>query len=89
MRHGAVARLRPVHHHGRTPYRLEGLGTFGRTFRDVTGHSPGALRARDRATAQEFGHIICCVIGAATKEPMARYATQTRVFVTLRATAGR
>src|SRR5436309_14788140 len=25
------------------------LGTFGRTFRDVTGESPGELRARERA----------------------------------------
>ena len=28
------------------------LGTFGRTFRDITGESPSALRARERAAAQ-------------------------------------
>jgi transcriptional regulator GlxA family with amidase domain len=29
----------------------ESLGTFGRTYRDVTGESPGAVRARARAAA--------------------------------------
>src|SRR6266704_3675368 len=31
------------------------LGTFGRTFRDVTQESPSALRARERAAAREPG----------------------------------
>src|SRR6476660_7562612 len=30
------------------------LGTFGRTFRDVTGQSPGELRARERAAPREL-----------------------------------
>src|SRR3954467_2293716 len=30
----------------------ESLGTFGRTFRDITGDSPGAVRTRARAEAQ-------------------------------------
>src|SRR5882762_963765 len=29
------------------------LGTFGRTFRDVTGESPGELRAREKATPHD------------------------------------
>jgi AraC-like DNA-binding protein len=29
------------------------LGTFGRTFRDITGQSPGAVRARERAAGHE------------------------------------
>jgi len=29
----------------------ESLGTFGRTFRDVVGESPGAIRSRERTTA--------------------------------------
>src|SRR3954466_7306100 len=33
------------------------LGTFGRTFRDVTGESPGALRAREKAAAREPGPV--------------------------------
>ena len=35
----------------------ESLGTFGRTFRDVTGESPGAIRARSRAAAHEPGRV--------------------------------
>jgi AraC-like DNA-binding protein len=31
----------------------ESLGTFGRTFRDITGASPGAMRSRARAAAHE------------------------------------
>src|SRR5882762_3750656 len=29
------------------------LGTFGRTFRDITGESPGELRAREKATPHD------------------------------------
>ena len=35
----------------------ESLGTFGRTFRDVTGESPSAVRARARAAAHELGRV--------------------------------
>src|SRR5581483_388639 len=31
----------------------ESLGTFGRTFRDITGESPGAVRARERTAARD------------------------------------
>jgi len=31
------------------------LGTFGRTLRDVTGQTPGAIRSRGRATARGLG----------------------------------
>src|SRR5260221_9193196 len=31
----------------------ESLGTFGRTFRDVTGESPGELRAREKDTPHQ------------------------------------
>jgi AraC-like DNA-binding protein len=35
------------------------LGTFGRTFRDVTGESPGAVRARQRAAGvKAAGHDV-------------------------------
>jgi transcriptional regulator GlxA family with amidase domain len=43
----------------------ESLGTFGRTFRDVTGESPGAIRSRARATAQELDRVPACVVSAA------------------------
>jgi transcriptional regulator GlxA family with amidase domain len=41
------------------------LGTFGRTFRDVTGESPGAIRQRERAAAHELGRVPACVLLAA------------------------
>src|SRR5947207_14410852 len=33
------------------------VGTFGRTFRDVTGESPGELRAREKAALHELDDV--------------------------------
>jgi AraC-like DNA-binding protein len=41
------------------------LGTFGRTFRDVTGESPGVIRVRSRAAAHELGRVPACFVSAA------------------------
>ncbi len=41
------------------------LGTFGRIFRDITGESPGAIRARARAAAHELGRVPACFLSAA------------------------
>ena len=41
------------------------LGTFGRTFRDVTGESPSEFRARWRATTHELGRVPACFVSAA------------------------
>ena len=41
------------------------LGTFGRTFRDVTGESPGDLRARERATPHDLASVPACFLHAA------------------------
>jgi AraC-like DNA-binding protein len=43
----------------------ESLGTFGRTFRDVTGQSPGAIRARARAATHDLGRVPTCFVSAA------------------------
>jgi transcriptional regulator GlxA family with amidase domain len=43
------------------------LGTFGRTLRDVTGASPGTIRARGRALAREMGRVPACVLSAAQR----------------------
>ena len=43
----------------------QSLGTFGRTFRDVTGESPGAIRTRAQATAHGLGRIPACFLAAA------------------------
>jgi len=45
----------------------ESVGTFGRTFRDITGESPTANRARARAAAQELGRVPACVLSAAQR----------------------
>ena len=41
------------------------LGTFGRTFRDVTGDSPGAVRAREKAAAHQLERVPHCFVSAA------------------------
>jgi len=40
------------------------LGTFGRVFRDVTGESPRALRARKKANRQTLAHVPGCMVSA-------------------------
>lgn len=41
------------------------LGTFGRVFRDVTGESPGELRAREKAAEHQLGPVPPCFLSAA------------------------
>lgn len=41
------------------------LGTFGRIFRDITGESPGTLRARERSASHARQHVPECVVRAA------------------------
>src|SRR5262252_9895367 len=41
------------------------LGTFGRTFRDVTGESPGVIRSRERRTAHSLASVPVCILSAA------------------------
>ena len=41
------------------------LGTFGRIFRDVTGESPGQLRAREKASSHELDRVPACFLIAA------------------------
>jgi transcriptional regulator GlxA family with amidase domain len=43
------------------------LGTFGRTVRDVTGESPGAIRARRWAMARELDCVPACCVSAASR----------------------
>jgi transcriptional regulator GlxA family with amidase domain len=43
------------------------LGTFGRTFRDVTGESPGVMRARERVAGHEPGPVPPCYLSAARR----------------------
>jgi AraC-like DNA-binding protein len=41
------------------------LGTFGRTFRDITGQSPSEVRARQRDAAHRLEVVPHCFISAA------------------------
>ena len=41
------------------------LGTFGRTFRDITGESPSALRRREKAARHRLDLVPHCFVSAA------------------------
>lgn len=43
----------------------DSLGTFGRTFQDVTGESPTELRMRERATEHDLQGVPHCYVSAA------------------------
>ena len=45
----------------------QSLGTFGRTFRDVTGESPGELRAREQAARYSLERVPGCFASAALR----------------------
>jgi transcriptional regulator GlxA family with amidase domain len=56
----------------------DSLGTFGRTFRDVTGESPGAIRARARGAAHELGRVPACFVSAAHRPDLTIAVSEKR-----------
>ena len=56
----------------------ESLGTFGRTFRDITGESPSAIRARAKATAHELGRVPACIVSAAHRPDLTIAVSEKR-----------
>jgi transcriptional regulator GlxA family with amidase domain len=54
------------------------LGTFGRTFRDITGESPSAIRARERAAAHELGRVPACHLSAAHRPDLTIAVSEKR-----------
>lgn len=54
------------------------LGTFGRTYRDVTGESPGATRSRERAAARELHRVPPCYLGAAHRPDLTIAVSEKR-----------
>jgi transcriptional regulator GlxA family with amidase domain len=54
------------------------LGTFGRTFRDVTGESPGAFRVRERGVAQGRGKVPACYLSAAHRPDLTIAVSEKR-----------
>lgn len=54
------------------------LGTFGRTFRDVMGESPGAVRARERAAPQDPRSVPPCFLRAARRPDLTIAVSEKR-----------
>jgi transcriptional regulator GlxA family with amidase domain len=54
------------------------LGTFGRTFRDVTGESPGEFRAREKATPRELEPVPVCFLSAAHRPDLTIAVSEKR-----------
>jgi transcriptional regulator GlxA family with amidase domain len=54
------------------------LGTFGRTFRDVTGESPGDLRRRVRAAPGELERVPHCFVRAAQRPDLKMAVSEKR-----------
>jgi transcriptional regulator GlxA family with amidase domain len=54
------------------------LGTFGRTFRDVTGETPGELRERERAAAQGLDRVPPCFLSAAHRPDLTIAVSEKR-----------
>ena len=56
----------------------ESLGTFGRTFRDVTGESPGVIRTRARAAARALDRVPPCYLAAAHRPDLTTAVSEKR-----------
>ena len=54
------------------------LGTFGRTFRDVTGESPSGLRARERAAPHALDRAPYCFVSAAHRPDLTIAVSEKR-----------
>jgi transcriptional regulator GlxA family with amidase domain len=54
------------------------LGTFGRTFRDITGESPGELRAREKAAPHEPDHVPVCFLSASRRPDLTIAVSEKR-----------
>ena len=54
------------------------LGTFGRTFRDVTGESPGEIRARARAAPHDPESVPVCFLRAAHRPDLTIAVSEKR-----------
>jgi AraC-like DNA-binding protein len=54
------------------------LGSFGRTLRDVTGESPGAIRAGDKAAGRELGRVPACFLSAAQRPDLTISVSEKR-----------
>jgi AraC-like DNA-binding protein len=56
----------------------QSLGTFGRVFRDITGESPGAIRAREQATPSNLEDVPACFLRAAHRPDLTIAVSEKR-----------
>ena len=54
------------------------LGTFGRTFRDITGESPSELREREKAAEHELDRVPACFLRAAHRPDLTIAVSEKR-----------
>ncbi|MGE5186384.1 MAG: helix-turn-helix transcriptional regulator [Acidobacteriota bacterium] len=54
------------------------LGTFGRTFRDVTGQTPGDFRAREKAAPHALELVPACYVAAAHRPDLTIAVSEKR-----------
>lgn len=54
------------------------LGSFGRTFRAITGETPSALRAREQAAARALAPVPACVVRAARRPHLETAVSEKR-----------
>ena len=54
------------------------LGTFGRTFRDVTGESPKDLRVREQASRHQPEPVPACILSAAHRPNLTSAVSEKR-----------
>ena len=54
------------------------LGTFGRTFRDITGESPGDLRTQQKSTHHELERVPACFVSAAQRPDLTIAVSEKR-----------
>lgn len=56
----------------------DSLGTFGRTFRDITGESPSAVRQRARAAIRGLDRVPPCFLSAAQRPDLKMAVSEKR-----------
>jgi transcriptional regulator GlxA family with amidase domain len=54
------------------------LGTFGRTFRDITGENPGTIRSDQKVIARELAPVPACIVSAARRPHLTTAVSEKR-----------
>lgn len=56
----------------------ESLGTFGRTFHDITGESPSGVRDRAKGATQGLARVPACIVSAAQRPHLTTAVSEKR-----------